>query len=454
MRNTRRFYVINPTSRTYEFTWEPEGDLSEVLSSQPFRCQTRRGVVLGGRKFEMIFHFTPEEVTLHESFWRFRIPELAIEVPFLLVGIIKEPGVALDRMRHNFGPLQIGQTARETLQLINSEHLPFSFSFETASFAAGPAGTASVINIEPASGVVGPSSTLPLCLSFAPALEKHFNFNVELKVKNKPAPLVLNVKGEGYAIHDSMQLQAAPFSLSLPSPPLASPSPSSPLLSTPHIHPAPPQPSPRDPLSPQDAGGRFVEISPHVRTLLDFGEVHINDKSIRQLQVSNTGRYNFDVKLALKLPPGARPPPVSIVPELATVKKNERATFQIAYHPSSDAPLPPSLLVTAAVTNGRSYQLQLLGRGRKPRLSFSTNLLDFGPTFVVTPKNGMEPKRERLRLVNEDDNEVSSPPPPPSCTPRKPSALHPHIPSSTLYFSTRQLTLPTPHPHPVVLPHA
>ena len=46
-------------------------------------------------------------------------------------------------------------------------------------------------------------------LSFAPTLEKQFNFNVELGVKNKSRPLVLNVKGEGYAIHDALLLEDA-----------------------------------------------------------------------------------------------------------------------------------------------------------------------------------------------------------------------------------------------------
>ncbi|KAL1499824.1 hypothetical protein AB1Y20_012509 [Prymnesium parvum] len=363
VRNTKRFFMINPTNRTYEFVWEPDSDPgAEVLTNQPFKCQTRKGMIMAGRKFEMIFHFTPEEVKDQESFWHFRIPELQIEVPFLLVGTIKEPDVALDRMRHNFGPLQIGQRARETIFLQNSEHLPFSFSFDRSSFAAGPEGTASVVDVEPSTGVVGPGASLPIELSFAPTLEKHFNFNMELRVKNKPQPLVLNVKGEGYAIQDSIQLQ--------------------------------------------DSSGKLVEISPHTRTLVDFGEVHVNDKVVRQLQVTNSGRYNFEASLTLKLPQGARTPPITIIPEHATVKKNDRVTFQIIYNPTSDAPLPSNLSVTASITNGRSYQLQLLGRGRKPKLSFSFQSYDFGPCFIVTPKSAMPPKTVVLQLANEDVNEI------------------------------------------------
>ena len=43
------------------------------------------------------------------------------------------------------------------------------------------------------------------------------------------------------------------------------------------------------------------------------------------------------------------------------------------------------------MTNGRSYTLQLTGRGKRPRLAFSFTKHDFGPCFIVTPKNGMQP---------------------------------------------------------------
>ena len=47
---------------------------------------------------------------------------------------------------------------------------------------------ASVVDVSPLSGVVGPDSELPIDLSFGPTIEKLFNFNVELRVKNKPTP--------------------------------------------------------------------------------------------------------------------------------------------------------------------------------------------------------------------------------------------------------------------------
>ena len=213
--------------------------------------------------------------------------------------------------------------------------------------------------------MVGPGAELPIEFSFGPSIEKLFNFNVELRVKNKPTPLAVNVKGEGYSIHDTLLLE--------------------------------------------DAAGRPVEISAHAPTQLDFGEVHIHDKVVRTLTVVNSGRFNFDVALHLRAPDragGGRAPPVTVTPELLTVKKNERAEVQIVYQPMSDAPLPANFSLAASITNGRTYHMQLLGRGKRPRLSFSFGSHDFGPCFVVTPKNGMAPVTIELRLANEDEHEV------------------------------------------------
>jgi hypothetical protein len=227
-----------------------------------------------------------------------------------------------------------------------------SRSFSTGQRPGFVNGAESVVSCEPLTGVVGPNSKLPVELTFAPSLEKNFNFNMELRVKNKPQPLVLNVKGQGYAIHDTLHLA--------------------------------------------DATGKFVEISSFAPTRVDFGQVHVNDKIVRQLQISNSGRFNFDVSLSLKMPPGVRMPPVAVTPELATVRKDEKLMCQLAYSPTSEAALPQSLALQVQVTNGRSYTLQLFGKGQRPKVVLSFKKRDFGPCFVVTPKNGMKPVEETM----------------------------------------------------------
>ena len=93
VRNTARFMVLNPTGIGYEFFWEPMGSRgaaggpSSSAAASPFTCLTRRGTVMGGRQFEMVFEYLPTKDSIAESFWMFRIPEQGIEVPFLVVSV-------------------------------------------------------------------------------------------------------------------------------------------------------------------------------------------------------------------------------------------------------------------------------------------------------------------------------------------------------------------------------
>jgi len=48
-----------------------------------------------------------------------------------------------------------------------------------------------------------------LAVTFAPTLAAPSNFNVICMVRKKPTKLTLNVKGEGYAVHDSLQIEGA-----------------------------------------------------------------------------------------------------------------------------------------------------------------------------------------------------------------------------------------------------
>ncbi len=53
VRNTARFFVLNPTSITYDFVWAPAGTAARASSGNggprsPFACATRRGTIAGG----------------------------------------------------------------------------------------------------------------------------------------------------------------------------------------------------------------------------------------------------------------------------------------------------------------------------------------------------------------------------------------------------------------------
>lgn len=73
IRNTKRFMTVNPTSQGYEFEWEEVEDDGK-RQKPAFKCITPKGLILSGKKFEMVFEYTPDSVGEHESRWQFRIP--------------------------------------------------------------------------------------------------------------------------------------------------------------------------------------------------------------------------------------------------------------------------------------------------------------------------------------------------------------------------------------------
>jgi hydrocephalus-inducing protein len=75
VRNVKRFYVLNPTSIPYEFHWQDVPVVGRENVVPRFHCCTRKGIMSAGRRYEMMFEFTPREDETQESFWNFRVPE-------------------------------------------------------------------------------------------------------------------------------------------------------------------------------------------------------------------------------------------------------------------------------------------------------------------------------------------------------------------------------------------
>jgi len=79
VKNTKKFYVVNPTSIGYEFEWRriEEDKLPAGANAQNegfFKCAVAKGTILSGKKFETTFEYTPDTVGVHESYWQFTIP--------------------------------------------------------------------------------------------------------------------------------------------------------------------------------------------------------------------------------------------------------------------------------------------------------------------------------------------------------------------------------------------
>ncbi|KAJ9512718.1 hypothetical protein QJQ45_019009 [Haematococcus lacustris] len=365
VRNTKRFMVLNPTAVGYNFAWEPHGEASSS-SASPFRCVTTKGVIGPGRRFEMVFEFTPQADQLAEAFWTFRIPDQSITLPFLLVGHVSEPRITLDKPAISFGQCLVGGArGRGTVSLVNSESMPFSFTLDKSTYDATEQqqqllGRKPVVEFTPFQGVIPAQSSLTLQALFAPQEERSYNYNVVCKVANKPTRLTLNVKGEGYALHDALVLEGAEG------------------LSTP--------------------------LAANAVNPLDFGQVIVNERSVRSLALVNTGSLAYDFVWDL----GSNPR-LSVKPITGTVGKGERVPVELAYHPHGPDKLR-DYTVTCQIVNGGRYTLLLSGKGHKPRLDLSFLSHDFGARPLWQP--GMSSASQTLRLTNRDTQPVAVDPQP------------------------------------------
>jgi hydrocephalus-inducing protein len=362
IKNTQRFKVINPTNMAYEFQWEPIGVVHPA-----FNCSITSGLVLPGKRHEMIFEYTPSSNDIHgyqESFWRFTIPAQNIDQLFLVAGTVLDPRVQLDHTFVNFGQVLLGNEQKEIVNLVNREHIPFGFSFDKTALR-GDGGKQQLV-IEPMHGTIPADGKFPLTIRFAPSTEKTQNVNVTCNIRRKPHNLSLNLKGEGAGVHDTLTLIDASDE------------------------------------SGEGGKNEGVTLSTEGLNFIDFGHVHINDIARKKIVIHNSGKFNTDFTFS-------RPtnPQVKIVPRTGTVKIGERYSCELTFHPITETPISNlNLSVTVAGTN--TYDMSVSGVGAKPMLDFSFIQYDFGPCFV--PERGAAPMQEHavLRITNNEfDKDVS-----------------------------------------------
>jgi hydrocephalus-inducing protein len=246
IKNTRRFMGVNPTGQGYEFEWEEVQEEAAKKTKPLFKCLTNTGLILSGKKFEMVFEYVPDSVGEHEAKYIFRIPKMNVVQHFLVVGRVNEPNVLFNSGKIKFGPLLLGGKNREIVQLINQEQIPFSFNFAKES-VKGSTDYGDSLRVTPQTGTVPAGSEIPVEVLFQPKYELNYNYNLICNIKRKARPLVLNVKGEGYKIHHSVL-----------------------------------------------AGSLAVEMQAGEPHKFEFGEFFINERKTKKVVLVNKGEFNFD----------------------------------------------------------------------------------------------------------------------------------------------------------------
>lgn len=350
IKNTKRFMVVNPTSQGYEFVWEEEEPEEGRRGKPMFRCLTPKGTILSGKKFEMQFEYVPDNVGEHESFWKFRIKSEQIVQHFMVVGYVVEPIVLFETGKINFGPLLLEGKNKETVALINQEHIPFTFNFKRESIKGNP-DYGDSLDVFPVSGEVPPQSQVPIQVVFKPRFELEYNYNLLCNVKRKARPLVLNVKGVGYTIHHAVYADRGKF----------------PLMS-------------KEPYK------------------FEFGDFFVNEKKSKHVAIHNSGEFNFDFVWRR-----ATNKYITITPENGTVKKGESVEFEIVYLPIAEHKLK-AYKATLSIVSGPRYDFLLNGNARKPGVKLNFTSFDFGPCFVM---NQPMPKTAILEMKNFDNTAIS-----------------------------------------------
>ena len=162
--------------------------------------------------------------------------------------------------------------------------------------------------------------------------------------------MVLNVKGEGYAIRDALQIE--------------------------------------------EADGRVTELSSSQLTRLDFGTVQLPERAVKRVAIVNSGKFNFDFAWSFAPP---RSKLVEITPESGTVKRGGKVYCDVAFVASHEETLDRLRAVCSIAGGARQYVTLVSGAARRPQLDISSTEVDFGAAFV-----GARPSVHTLRVVNRE----------------------------------------------------
>lgn len=124
-----------------------------------------------------------------------------------------------------------------------------------------------------------------------PNSDQEVNFNIACNVKRKTEPLRLNVKAEGYSMNALVICE--------------------------------------------DSVGSRIELSNKGVNAINFGNIEINEQSIRNITIFNSGKFNFDYEWELVERSARGAPSVSIDPKIGAVGKEDSTKCVLSFHPKS-----------------------------------------------------------------------------------------------------------------------
>ncbi|KYF44518.1 putative hydrocephalus-inducing-like protein, partial [Toxoplasma gondii ARI] len=381
VKNTKRFFVLNPSSSDLDFEWEPlssdsaphslKADAGGLASSQAcrdrvasarcaspgagtprrtgflppvegVRCVNLRGRIAAGRKTEVVLEFLPNKPKTQERLWKFCIPSRKLEQLFLFVGRVKEPHVALDCSSVCFNPVLLGGKVEEVVNIHNKEDIPLSFAFSRKQAESEKSPLPPCLVVSPRHGVLPPNSVTPVRLRFKPEDEKPFKCSLLCRVRQKVRPLSLGVRGAGYSVKHSMVLLN------------------------------------------EDGSIRQFASGSQSASLLDFGPLLLGQTRRYLLQLQNAGSFDFRFHWSIQsVSTVSCSPSLSVSPTEGVVETGRNCEVTLTYAPAEISKHEEYLLL-CSISGSDPYRIRAQGSCSSPKVSFSFSSHDFG-AFVLPP---------------------------------------------------------------------
>ncbi|XP_015258081.1 PREDICTED: hydrocephalus-inducing protein homolog [Cyprinodon variegatus] len=250
-----------------------------------------------------------------------------------------------------------GHEVEQTVYLVNAEEEPFHFSVLQSSLLSED--QQSSLSLKPMNGPVMPKNRLPLLVSFTPSSEGKFNFRLNLTVKRKLEPLILNVKADCFIMSALVQIQ--------------------------------------------EQDGNLREIFTNQEETVDFGKVCISEQGIHHFLVSNLSRSILEVSFELT-GPREKLQYLEVKPQSDAVQVGKQLQASMFFCPQSLCNLHDVKLIVK-VKHGPTFTVSIKGVAVAPSVEFSFTKFDFGKCFLFSP--GMSPSSQTLIIHNKDTKEVS-----------------------------------------------
>nr|CAI5854062.1 unnamed protein product [Callosobruchus analis] len=199
---TRKFNFVNPSIEEATFRLFPKGSSNRFTY---FACKSNFGVVKGGRKHEICFTFTPQELGAYEEFYQFHMHGKS-PTTFLLAGQCREPHVYFKSPFITIEPTVLHVPKSIMVEIRNDEYQDCPFRLCKESLLDDDCKRR--LEVLPMSGSIPPRNETSLKITYNAEEPGPVNFDVRCSVKNIKEPLHLGVSASCLAIFCKVMLKS------------------------------------------------------------------------------------------------------------------------------------------------------------------------------------------------------------------------------------------------------